>query len=45
MSLEPNHRTDAQSVVRDISLGDGGIIIYDTENEAAWIQADSPDIL
>lgn len=35
----------ADLVVREVRLEGGGIIIYDPENEEAWIQADSPTVL
>ena len=39
------HRRDAESVVREIQLEGGGLIVYDTDEEGAWIQADRPTTL
>jgi len=33
-------RHDGRSPVRDVKLEDGGLIIYDPDNEDAWMQAD-----
>ena len=39
------YRRDAESVVREIQLEGGGLIVYDTDEEGAWIQADRPATL
>jgi hypothetical protein len=39
------HQRDAESVVREIQLEGGGLIVYDTDEEGAWIQADRPTTL
>lgn len=31
--------------VSSVDLDDGGLIIYDTTREAAWIQTDAPVVL
>lgn len=38
-------REQAEFAAREVRLEDGGMIIYDPENEEAWIQADSPTVL
>ena len=43
MSAEQRRR-NAESVVREIRL-EGGLIVYDTDEEGAWIQADRPATL
>lgn len=42
MSLERHRRSDEDPIVREVRLEGGGLIIYDTENEDAWLQADRP---
>jgi hypothetical protein len=42
MSLERYRRSEEDAVVREVQLENGGLIIYDTENEDAWLQAERP---
>ncbi|WP_254837916.1 DUF7331 family protein [Natronomonas marina] len=42
MSLRNDRPTDDEPAIREVRLEDGGLIIYDTENEDAWLQADEP---
>ena len=38
-----DHEDDPpQSDVSELSLDDGGLIIYDPENDRAWVQSDAP---
>lgn len=41
MTLENDRRDDGHNPLRDVKLEDGGLIIYDPDNEDAWIQADA----
>lgn len=40
MTLASDRRDDGDAPVRDVRLDGGGLIIYDPDNEDAWIQAD-----
>lgn len=42
MSLQNDRRDERDPAVREVRLEEGGLIIYDTENEDAWLQADEP---
>jgi len=33
-------RRDGPNPVCDVKLGDGGLLIYDPDNEDAWLQTD-----
>ena len=33
-------RRDGPNPVWDVKLGDGGLLIYDPDNEDAWLQTD-----
>ena len=43
MSAENHAPTDDEALIRSVRLEDGGLILYDPDNEEAWIQADGPD--
>ena len=45
MSAENHARADDEPLVRSVRLEDGGLILYDPDNDEAWIQADGPDSL
>ena len=36
---DPDTEPSRESRCAEISLADGGIVIYDTENHSAWIQS------
>jgi len=42
MTLERDRPDDGDAPVRDVRLDGGGLIIYDPDDEDAWIQADHP---
>jgi hypothetical protein len=41
MTLAGDRRADGSSPVRDVKLEGGGLIIYDPDDEDAWLQADA----
>ena len=43
MSAENRAPTNGEPLIRSVRLEDGGLILYDPDNEEAWIQADGPD--
>lgn len=40
MSQQRDRRSGTDSAIRAVRLDDGGLIVYDTDNEDAWVQAD-----
>ena len=45
MSAGNHARAGDEPLVRSVRLEDGGLILYDPDDEEAWIQADGPDSL
>ena len=45
MSVENHARAADEPLVRSVRLEDGGLILYDPDNDEAWIQADGPGSL
>ena len=41
MTLAGDRRADGSSPLRDVKLEGGGLIIYDPDDEDAWLQADA----
>lgn len=40
MSQQRDHRAETDPEIRAVRLENGGLIIYDSDNEDAWLQAD-----
>ncbi len=40
MSQQRDRRPETDGEIRAVRLENGGVIIYDTDNEDAWLQAD-----
>ena len=41
MTLAGDRRADGSSPLRDVKLEGGGLIIYDPDDEDAWLQANA----